>query len=124
MSFDARFSRWLVSRRAFSRLLVAFVTILTLNVALAGKQADVDGASKPEFHCRTNAGEGQAWRAVYQFEMIRAVFRANSGRKEESAEQPVVILAAKNENTLRALLPEFREPGGASHPVGVYLGTE
>jgi len=54
--------------------------------------------------------------------MIRAVFRAYFGQKQESVEQPVIILAAKDENTLKGLLPEFWAQKGAAHPSGFYLG--
>src|SRR5215471_5589787 len=61
----------------------------------------------PHFIVLTNAGEGKARTTAHQFEMIREVFRKSSGQKGESAELPLTILAAKDENTLKAVLPEF-----------------
>ena len=104
------------------RFLFAFLTILTLNVAFAASKPTWIELRSPNFIVITNAGEGQARQVVYQFEMIRAAFRAYFGKKDESAEEPVVILAAKDENTFKALLPEFWEQKGASHPVGMYVG--
>ena len=87
MTVDAPFSRGLASRRSFGRFLFAFLTILTLNVAVAGSKPTWIELRSPNFIVVTNAGEGQARQVVYQFEMIRAVFRAYFGKKDESAEQ-------------------------------------
>ena len=76
----------------------------------------------PNFIVVTNANERQARRTAFQFEMIRAVFRKHFGQKQESDEQPVIILAAKDENTLKGLIPEYWAQKGAAHPAGMYLG--
>ena len=98
------------------------MSMVASGFALAGdKQAWIELRS-PNFIVVTNAGERQARRTAYQFEMIRAVFREYFGKKQESDEQPVIILAAKDENTLRGLIPEFWAQKGAAHPAGMYLG--
>jgi tetratricopeptide (TPR) repeat protein len=98
------------------------MSMVASSLALAGeKQAWIELRS-PNFVVVTNAGERQARRTAYQFEMIRAVFREYFGKKQESDEQPVIILAAKDENTLKGLIPEFWAQKGASHPAGMYLG--
>jgi len=76
----------------------------------------------PHFIVVTNAGEGKARTTAHQFEMIREVFKSNSGRQREAAELPLIILAAKDENTLKAILPEFWAQKGSMHPAGIYLG--
>jgi len=76
----------------------------------------------PHFIVVTNAGEGKARTTAQQFEMIREVFRKSSGQKGNSAELPFTILAVKDENGLKAILPEFWAKKGAMHPAGVYLG--
>lgn len=106
-----------------ARFLVLVISLLSVrNFCFAGSQKWIELRS-PNFIVVTNAGEGQARRTAYQFEMIRAVFRAYFGQKQDSAEQPVIILAAKDENTLKYLLPEFWARKGAAHPVGIYLGA-
>ena len=75
----------------------------------------------PNFIVVTNATEDQGRRAAYQFEMIRAVFREFFGLTGKSLEPPITIVAAKDEQTLKALLPEFWERKGSAHPAGVYL---
>lgn len=91
-------------------------------VASAGDKPAWIELRSPDFIVVTNAGERQARRTAYQFEMIRAVFREYFGQKPESDEQPVIILAAKDENTLKGLLPEYWAQKRAAHPSGVYLG--
>jgi len=75
----------------------------------------------PNFIVVTNANDRQGRRTAYQFELIRAVFREFFEQKSNSTEPPVTIIAAKDENTLKALLPEFWAKRGFSHPAGVYL---
>jgi tetratricopeptide (TPR) repeat protein len=77
----------------------------------------------PNFIVVTNANESQGRRTAYQFEMIRAVFRDFFGQKGKSQELPITIVAAKDEKTLKALLPEFWEKKGLAHPAGVCLNT-
>jgi len=77
----------------------------------------------PNFIVVTNANERQGRRTAYQFEMIRAVFRGSFDKKNSSQEPPVTIVAAKDEKTMKALLPEFWERKGSAHPAGIYLNT-
>jgi tetratricopeptide (TPR) repeat protein len=77
----------------------------------------------PHFIVVTNANEHQGRRTAYQFEMIRAVFREFFGQKGTAQEPPVTIIAAKDENTLKTLLPEFWAKKGLAHPAGVYLNS-
>jgi len=98
------------------------IAIIASRVASAGEKPAWIELHSPNFIVVTNAGERQARRTAYQFEMIRAVFREYFGQKQESNEQPVIILAAKDENTLKGLLPEYWAQKGGAHPAGVYLG--
>ena len=77
----------------------------------------------PNFIVVTNANQSQGRRTAYQFEMIRAVFRDFFGMTGKSLEPPITIIAAKDEKTLKALLPEFWEKKGLAHPAGVCLNT-
>ncbi|MBZ5701275.1 MAG: tetratricopeptide repeat protein [Acidobacteriia bacterium] len=74
----------------------------------------------PHFLVSSNAGEKQARRVANQFEQIRAVFQAAFPKLRVDPGQPVLILAAKNENSLKALLPAFWEVKGSVHPAGIY----
>lgn len=74
----------------------------------------------PHFVVETNAGEKEARKVADQFEQIRNMFHsAFSGLRVDPA-QPIVILAAKNENTLKLFLPEEWEVKGHIHHAGLY----
>jgi len=123
MSFRATFSPRSLKRLVLCRLYTAvLIVIVSGKMASAGSKPTWIELRSPRFIVVTNAGEGKARQTAYQFEMIRAVFRSYSGQKQELVEEPVMLLAAKDENTLRGLLPEFWAQKGAAHPAGVYLG--
>lgn len=113
-----KLNRWLFCRSASLLLII----IVARCIGWAGDKPEWIELRSPNFIVVTNAGERQARRTAYQFEMIRAVFREYFGRKQESDEQPVIILAAKDENTLKGILPEFWAQKGSAHPAGMYLG--
>jgi tetratricopeptide (TPR) repeat protein len=68
----------------------------------------------------SNASEHEAGRVADQFEMIRSVFLDNSGNVPAN-DQPVIVVAAKDEETLKPLLPESWTKKGAAHRVGLFL---
>ncbi len=76
------------------------------------------------FAVSTNAGEKEARRIADQFEQIRALFHSAFANLRVDPEQPVLILAAKNENTMKMLLPEDWEVKGHVHPAGLYQQGE
>ena len=79
----------------------------------------------PHFTVYTNGNEKQARRTVEQFEQIRAVFQRAYPKLRVDPGKPFLILAAKNENTLKSLLPEYWEKKGSTHPAGMFVpGTE
>jgi tetratricopeptide (TPR) repeat protein len=75
----------------------------------------------PHFILITNGNEKQARRVAQQFELIRGVFKTLYPRARVDSGEPVIILAAKDENTLKALLPAFWENEGQAHPAGVFV---
>lgn len=112
-----------VSRNWAIRLVTLALMIAALGEpGWAGNKPEWIELRSPNFIVVTNAGEGQARKTARQFEMIRAVFREYFGQTGASAEQPVIILAGKDEKTLKDLLPEYWEKKGSAHPAGVYLG--
>jgi tetratricopeptide (TPR) repeat protein len=78
----------------------------------------------PHFVVASNAGEKEARRIADQFEQIRTLFHTAFGSLRVDPAQPVVILAAKNENTMKMLLPEDWEVKGHVHPAGLYQQGE
>jgi len=106
------------------RLLLTYALVGTLaNASLAENRRAWIEVRSPNFIVVTNANEHQGRRTAYQFEMIRAVFRDFFGQTNNSQEPPITIVAAKDEKTLKTLLPEFWERKGAAHPAGIYLNT-
>ena len=78
----------------------------------------------PHFVVASNAGEKEARRIADRFEQIRALFHAAFANLRVDPAQPVLILAAKNENTMKMLLPEDWEIKGHVHPAGLYQQGE
>jgi hypothetical protein len=120
------------SSRTSARMYGFLLHRLLLTCVLVGMLASASFAENrpawievrsPNFIVVTNANEHQGRRTAYQFEMIRAVFRDFFGQTNKFQEPPITIVAAKDEKTLKTLLPEFWERKGSAHPAGVYLNT-
>ncbi len=77
----------------------------------------------PNFIVLTNSNEKQGRSIAYQFELIRAVFRRFFNVQGSTTDPPVIIIAARDEDTLKALLPEYWAKKGLMHPAGLYLGS-
>src|SRR6266403_3389528 len=78
----------------------------------------------PHFTVQTNAGEKEARRVADQFEQIRNMFHSAFSSMRVDPGQPIVIVAAKNENTLKLFLPEEWEAKGHIHHAGLYQPGE
>ncbi|MCU1241064.1 MAG: hypothetical protein JWO71_1790 [Candidatus Acidoferrum typicum] len=78
----------------------------------------------PHFVVASNAGEKEARRIADQFEQIRSLFHTAFASLRVDPAQPVLILAAKNENTMKMLLPEAWEVKGHVRPAGLYQQGE
>src|SRR5690242_1218264 len=76
------------------------------------------------FVVASNAGEKEARRIADQFEQIRTLFHTEFANLRVDPGQPVLILAAKNENTMKMLLPEDWEVKGHVRPAGLYQQGE
>ena len=76
------------------------------------------------FVVSTNANEKEGRRIADQFEQIRTLFHSAFPTLRVDPAQPVLILAAKNEGTMRMLLPEDWEVKGHVHPAGLYQEGE
>ena len=78
----------------------------------------------PHFTVNTNAGEKEARKIADQFEQIRQMFHSAFGTLRVDPGQPIIILAAKNENTMKLFLPEEWEVKGHIHRAGLYQPGE
>jgi tetratricopeptide (TPR) repeat protein len=67
-----------------------------------------------------NAGEAEARRIAEQFEEIRGGFHNAFGKLRVDPPQPVVILAARDEATMKMLAPDEWEGERHVHPTGLF----
>jgi tetratricopeptide (TPR) repeat protein len=73
----------------------------------------------PNFVIVSDAGEKQARKFAIQFEQIREVFRQSLVVANAHPSPVITVLAAKDETTMRELLPEYWEKG-RSHVAGIF----
>lgn len=106
---------------SIQRCLIIGLLLLADPVILAAKPQSWIDVRSPNFRVITNGNEKQARRVAYQFETIRAVFNKFFDIKDSVEEQPLVVIAAKDEDTLKDLLPEFWSKRGTAHPAGIFL---
>jgi tetratricopeptide (TPR) repeat protein len=77
-------------------------------------------ARSPNFIVVCNAGEKQARKTAIRFEQIRAVFRRELEVASKHQSPVISILAVKDEDSMKTLLPEYWVKGHA-HPAGIFL---
>jgi tetratricopeptide (TPR) repeat protein len=76
----------------------------------------------PHFTVFSDAGEKKARRVTHDFEQFHAVIRQFIPSIEAGPSIPTIVFAAKDERTLRFLLPEYWEQKGRAHPSGIFVG--
>ena len=76
------------------------------------------------FTVNTNAGEKDARKIADQFEQIRQMFHSAFSALRVDTAQPIIIVAAKNENTMKLFLPEEWEAKGHIRHTGIYQQGE
>jgi tetratricopeptide (TPR) repeat protein len=87
---------------------------------------DVDGAAKwveaksPHFTVVSDAGEKQARAVAWQFEQIRETLTRLWPWATLDFGRPVVVYAARDENSMRALVPKYFEGRDAIRPTSVF----
>jgi tetratricopeptide (TPR) repeat protein len=103
----------------------ATLAVLLLWTPLAANAADnwIEVRS-PHFTVNTNAGEREARKIAGQFEQIRQMFHSAFSTFRVDPAQPIIIVAAKNENTMKLFLPEEWEVKGHIHHAGMYQQGE
>jgi TonB family protein len=73
----------------------------------------------PNFIVVSNAGEKQARKVAAQFEQIRTVFRQLLENANKHPSPLIIIMAVKDEASMRELLPEYWTKAH-SHPAGLF----
>ena len=72
------------------------------------------------FTVSSNAAEGDARHIAEQFEQIRAVFHGSFAKLRVDPPRPVAIVAARDESTMKMLVPDEFEGEGHVHPAGLF----
>jgi tetratricopeptide (TPR) repeat protein len=72
------------------------------------------------FVVASNAGESDARRIADQFERVRSIFHHAFVNFRVDPPQPIVILAARDEATMKMLAPDEWEQEGHVHPTGLF----
>jgi tetratricopeptide (TPR) repeat protein len=75
----------------------------------------------PNFLIVTNAGEKQGRRTAEEFELFRAAIHSVIPAIKLDPGQPVIVVAVKDEKSLKKLLPAYWETKGRVHPAGIFL---
>ena len=101
--------------------LAALASLLLAIVVAAAARGRWVEARSPNFIVVSNAGEGQARKVAIQFEQIRSLFRDSLPYVKRSSSPVITILAVKDEDSLRELLPEFWAQKGHTHPGGIFI---
>lgn len=73
------------------------------------------------FTVNTNAGEREGRRIANQFEEIRMVFQMAFPSIRVDPGKPLIIIAVKNEDSMKALLPDFYASKDRMRPAGMFV---
>ena len=87
--------------------------------ATAGPSRWVE-ARTAHFVVYSDAGDKEAAQVAWQFERLRAALGELLPKARLDPGVPILIFAARNENSLKHLLPAFWETKGSVQPVGVF----
>src|SRR5579862_375758 len=106
---------------AILRAILLFCCLALAAPAFAAKRQVWFETRSPHFVVVSNAGKKQARQTARQFEQIRSVFRQYIVIAQDHTGPVITILAVRDANSLRALLPEYWATKGHTHPAGIFF---
>lgn len=106
------------TRLAFPRAVVVVASLVCVSAAHAQTWREVKTAN---FTVVSDASEGRARNIAWQFEQMRAAMREGLPWVQVQLDRPVTIIAVKDENSMRAIAPQYWE-GRGMRPVSVSVG--
>lgn len=110
--------------KSFARVFLCLLfAALAFGRLAAAKDTWIEVKS-PNFIVISNAGEGEARRIAGQFEKFREMFHESFPSFRVDLGKPLVIMAVKNENGMKTLLPGYWEVKGRVHPAGYFMPGE
>jgi len=95
--------------------------LLMAGAGVAGAADSWVQVTSPNFTVLSNAGDKRCREVAWQFEQIRAAMAALWPWMKGDLDRPVLVLAAKDENTMKLLTPQYWEKGGRIHPDSVFI---
>ena len=98
---------------------VSLILLLSCSGLLFPEEKHWIEVRSPSFRLMTNGSESDGRHIILQFELMRAVFEAQFPGFKLDAPAPLLILAPKDENTTKQLLPQFWAHPGPK-PAGLY----
>jgi hypothetical protein len=103
-------------------LALVVAALLSLEFARPAMAADDwVQVTSPHFTVVSNAGEKRSREVAWQFEQIRAAMLALWPWMKGDLDRPVFVVAAKDENAMKLLAPQYWEKGGRTHPDSVFI---
>ena len=99
-----------------------FITVAIVFLAATGAAVQ-DGwiqVTTPNFTVVANGGEKRARDVALQFERYRAAIQNGWPWARQQFDRPVVVIAAKDEPTMKMLAPKYWEKGSRIQPVSVF----
>lgn len=108
-------------RRLFSALLALGALAVARAETSPQRLDDWVEVRSPHFTVFSDAGSSLARTVAHGFEQFRAAMLVELPWIQIDPDKPLVILAARDERTMRQLLPDYWETPGSVRPVGVFL---
>jgi hypothetical protein len=105
-----------------TRLAVLVVLMASLP-SVAGADDPWIEVKSPNFIVVSNAGDGRARNIAWQFEQIRAAIQIGWPWARVQLDRPVIVVAAKDENSMKLLVPGFWEKSSRDTRPTSVLGT-
>lgn len=102
---------------AIAPLLILAVCTATSRPAAATPWVEI---RSPHFTVVTDAGEKTGRNVAWQFEQIHATLQRGWPWLGDQIDRPIVVYGAKDEKSMRGLLPQYWEKNGGFHPVGQF----
>jgi len=106
-----------------ARVTIPFLVAVCLSL-VPGSASAADAwieASSPHFRVVSNAGEKRARDVAWQMEQIRSAIEKGWSWARVQLNRPIVIIAVKDEASMKALVPRYWEKGSTIRPASVLV---
>ena len=112
----------MTSMSPVQRTVVCLVALSAVFAPVSARAADKwIEVKSPHFTVASNASPGDAATVAWEFEQIRSAIGALWSWARVDLNKPLVIIAVKDENSMKALAPRFWEQKNAVHPATVWV---